>query len=215
MVANWLGRGSYPLGMEADPGREKWNYPACAFDGTAKKRSDRQVEVRLNLTYARESQGEYQRSPRIQRIKSFHYRLDLNAEGEIAGGEYYSDSSRIDMLWVPLHPKPSGQSGHERGNPHINVETILAIWRDSVPEEIRKSWLVVDPAAQDRVADATATASLVPRQEPDATPAVSRPAEAKAPPADDHAAVSRPENSAPAADNRPAAGQPVARPEGN
>ena len=79
VVTNWLGRGAHPLGMEADPGREKWNYPAYSFSATARKRSAQQVDVSLNLTYARESQGEYQRSPRIQRIKSFHYRLDLNA----------------------------------------------------------------------------------------------------------------------------------------
>ena len=167
VVANWLGRGAHPLGMEADPGPQKWNYPAYSFTSTARKSSQRQVDVTLNLTYARETQGEYQRSPRNSRVKYFHYRLDLNPAGEIVGGEYYSDSSRIDMLWVPLRPKASGQPGHERGNPHIKVETILAVWRDSVPEEARKLWLVVDPAAEDRVTDTAAVTSLVPLQDPE------------------------------------------------
>jgi len=185
VVANWIGRGSHPLGMEADPGREKWNYPAYAFKCTARKLSERQVDVTLNLSYARESQGEYQRSPRYARTKYFHYRLDLNVAGEIVGGTYYGDSSRIDMLWVPVRPKTPGQPGHERGNPHIKVDTILAIWRDSVPEETRKKWLIVDPAAQDRIADATATASLVPLQDPDAVHTAARPAVAAAVPAGD------------------------------
>lgn len=166
VVANWLGRGSHPLGMEADPGREKWNYPAYWFTSTSRKLSDRYVEVSLNLTYAQESRGEYQRSPRNSRVKYFHYRLELNPAGEIVGGDFYGGSSRIDMLWVPLLPKAPGQPGHERGNPHIKVENILAIWRDSVPEETRKQWLVVDPAAEDRVADATVATSLVPLQNP-------------------------------------------------
>jgi len=178
VVANWIGRGAHPLGLEADPGREKWNYPAYAYDCTASKISAQQVDVRLNLTYARESQGEYQQSPRIARKKFFHYRLDLNPAGEIVGGAYYGDSSRIDMLWVPLRPKASGQPGHERGNPHIKVETILSLWRASVPEETRKKWLIVDPAPEDRVMDVASATSLVPLQDPDAVHAAARPATA-------------------------------------
>lgn len=162
VLANWIGRGSHPLGMEADPGPEKWNYPAFAYSSSSVRRSPRQVEVKLNLVYAKESQGEYQESPRIQRTKYFHYALDLNAAGEITGGQFYGDSSRIDMLWLPLLPKPAKQPGNERGNPHVQVDTILAIWRDSVPAETRKLWLVADPAPQDRVSDVVATRSLVP-----------------------------------------------------
>jgi len=215
VVANWIGRGSHPLGMEADPGREKWNYPAYAFDCTARKLSERQVDVRLNLTYARESQGEYQRSPRISRTKYVHYRLDLNAAGEIVGGTYYSDSSRIDMLWVPLRPKTPGQPGHERGNPHIKVDAILAIWRDSVPEETRKKWLVIDPAAADRVADAAATASLVPLQDPDAVRATAPPAVAAAATAGDAVATGAERDAAPAPEAAPPAGEQPAVPEAN
>ena len=180
VIANWLGRGSHPLGMEADPGPEKWNYPAYAFNSTSVKRSPRQVEVKLNLAYAKESQGEFQQSPRIQRTKSFHYLLDLNAAGEIVGGQFFGDSARIDMLWVPLLPKPAKQPGNERGNPHINVDTILAIWRDSVPAETRKLWLVADPAPQDRVRDVVATRSLVPVHHSVAVPVASSAADAAA-----------------------------------
>ncbi|NLF70147.1 MAG: hypothetical protein GX575_14000 [Candidatus Anammoximicrobium sp.] len=189
VVANWIGRGAHPLGLEADPGREKWNYPAYAYDCTASKISAQQVDVRLNLTYARESQGEYQQSPRIARKKFFHYRLDLNPAGEIVGGAYYGDSSRIDMLWVPLRPKASGQPGHERGNPHIKVETILSLWRASVPEETRKKWLIVDPAPEDRVMDVASATSLVPLQDPDAVHAAARPATAATAAADVPAAA--------------------------
>lgn len=163
VVANWMGRGGHPLGMEADPGPEKWNYPAFAFNSSSSKRSERQVEVKLNLAYAKDSQGEFQRSPRIQRTKQFHYVLNLNGAGEVVGGQFLGNSSRIDMLWVPLRPKPAGQPGNERGNPHLNVERVLAIWRDSVPEETRKLWLVADPAPEDRITDAIARNTLVPR----------------------------------------------------
>lgn len=220
VVANWLGRGAHPLGMEADPGREKWNYPAFAFSSSSKKRSERQVEVKLNLAYAKDSQGEYQESPRLQRTKSFHYRLDLNANGEIVGGEFYSDSARIDMLWVPLRPKASKQPGNERGNPYVKVDTILAIWRDSVPEETRKQWLVADPAPEDRIMDTAFATALVPLQNPVAAPAA-RPAETATavPPAAGDAAALTPANpavAAPAAPgNAPVPAEVAARAEGN
>jgi hypothetical protein len=217
VVANWLGRGAHPLGMEADPGREKWNYPAFAFSSSSKKRSERQVEVKLNLAYAKESQGEFQQSPRLQRTKSFHYRLDLNPNGEIVGGEFYSDSARIDMLWVPLCPKASKQPGNERGNPYVKVDTILAIWRDSVPEETRKQWLVADPAPEDRITDTAFATALVPLQNPVAASAAARPAETAAvSPGPSHAAAPKPAVTAPAAPGNASVPAEVAtRAEGN
>ena len=106
----------------------------------------------MNIAYAKDSNGEWDESPRIKNIKYFHYRLSLNNAGDITGGYFYRDSSVIDMLWVPRRPVQPSQPGNEAGNPYIDVDKVLAIWRDSVPEETRKQWLVVDPAPEDRVA---------------------------------------------------------------
>lgn len=162
VVANWMGRGTHPLGMEADPGREKWNYPAFSYNSTFVKRSPRQVEVKLNLAYAKETQSEYQQGPRNSRVKYFHYRLDLNEAGEIVGGQFYGDSARIDMLWVPLQPKTGGQPGNDRGNPHVNIDEVLAIWRESVPAETRAAWRIADPAPADRLVDLPPREHLTP-----------------------------------------------------
>lgn len=151
IMANWLGRGDHPLGMEADPSEEKWNYPVYAFATSHAKLDARNVDVKMNIAYAKDSNGEWDESPRIKHVKYFHYRLTLNAAGEITGGWFYRDSSIIDMLWVPRRPKQPGQPGNEAGNPYINVDTVLAIWRASVPEETRKEWLIVDPAPLDRI----------------------------------------------------------------
>ena len=70
--------------------------------------------------------------------------LDLNADGEIVGGSYFGDSSRIDMLWVPLRPKQGGEKGNERGNPHLKADEVLALWRDSVAPELRDKWVNID-----------------------------------------------------------------------
>jgi hypothetical protein len=169
VIANWLGRGCHPLGMESDPSEEKWNYPIYAYTTTCKRHTARIVEVKLNLAYAKDSQGEHEKSPLIQRVKYFHYDLTLNSEGEIVGGKFYRDSSIIDLLWLPLEPKPSGQPGHEHGNPHVDVEKVLAIWRASVPARERQQWYVVDPAEEDYIDDTELLwgRRLVPTQDPE------------------------------------------------
>ncbi|HRX81102.1 MAG: hypothetical protein H6821_06880 [Planctomycetaceae bacterium] len=152
IIANWVGRGDHPLGMESDPSEEKWNYPVYAYATSSAKHSDREVEVKMNVAYAKDSNGEWDESPRIKRVKYFHYMLNLDTNGKIVGGYFYRDSNVIDMLWVPLRPKQAGQPGNEAGNPYVNVDEVLAIWRASAPEDTRKKWLTVDPAELDRVA---------------------------------------------------------------
>ncbi|MDP6468352.1 MAG: hypothetical protein QF918_11470 [Pirellulaceae bacterium] len=151
LLTNWLGRGKHPIGMEADPGKEKWNYPIYAYSTTFAKRGSNQVEVKMNAAYANSSNGEYQQSPRLKRIKYFHYMLELSDAGDIVGGYYYRDSSRIDMLWIPVSPKQGRQPGNERGNPHVDVNEVLAIWRASVPQSDREIWPCIDASPQDRL----------------------------------------------------------------
>lgn len=162
VLSNWLGRGGHGLGMESEPGEEKWNYPIYAFNSSAAKRAGRQVEVKLNLAYLKDSNGEYDESPRLYRVKYFHYMLSLDSSGRIIGGRYFPDSLTVDMLWLPLQPKEGRRPGNESGNPHLSVKNVLAIWRASVPEEDRRKWVVVDPVAEDRTVDLAHVKTLVP-----------------------------------------------------
>lgn len=166
IIANWLGRGQHPVAMEADPGSEKWNYPIYKFATSSAQRGRNRVDVRTTIVYAKYSNGEHQQSPRIEAKKHFHYALNLDDTGAIVGGSWYRGSSRIDMLWMPLQPKPSDKPGNERGNPHVNVDEVLAIWRDSVPEDVRKTWPIADPAPLDRVLQVEQLANLIPIQRP-------------------------------------------------
>jgi hypothetical protein len=151
ILANWLGRGEHPLGLESDPGKEKWNYPIYGFASSFAKRSSRLVEVKTNIVYAKDSQGEYEESPRIHEVKYFHYTLELDGAGNIIGGSFYRDSSIIDMVWIPLRPKHPGQPGNESGNPYVDVNAVLALWRDSVPQDMRMKWFNIDPTEMDRI----------------------------------------------------------------
>jgi len=155
VLANWVGRGDHPVGMESTVGPEKWNYPVFAYSTSSARRSEREVEVKMNIAYSDSTQAEFQQSPRLKRVKYFHYMLELNEDGEIVGGRYFSDSSQIDMLWTPQNPTQGGEEGNERGNPHLDVKEILAMWRESVPLELRNKWYNIDPSDEDRILDAS------------------------------------------------------------
>jgi hypothetical protein len=164
ILANWLGRGSHPIAMEADPSSEKWNYPIYAFASSFGQRSEREVEVRTKIAYAKDTEDfEHEESPEIRRTKSFHYMLNLNERGDIVGGYYFRDSDRIDFLWIPLSPKQSGDEGNEAGNPHVDVAKVLAIWRKSVPRETRRQWLIADPYEEDRAVVVPDPTRVLPR----------------------------------------------------
>ena len=152
VLSNWVGRGEHPIGMESELGKEVWNYPIYGYASSSAKRSEgKQVEVKSNVGFVYTTNGEHDKAPAVRRLKYLHYLLDLDEDGKITGGQYYRDSARIDMLWTPLQPRQGGEEGNERGNPYLNVEEVLALWRESVPEENRKDWLNIDPTDEDRV----------------------------------------------------------------
>lgn len=150
-LTNWIGRGSHPVGMESALGEVVINYPIYAYKATIRELSDRQSEVKMMCRYTLNTPQEYQKGPRATQLIYFHYVLDLDKEGNITGGRYYGDSQAVDMLWTPLKPVQGGEKGNERGNPHLSVKEVLAIWRDSVSEKTRSKWLNVDPTEEDRL----------------------------------------------------------------
>lgn len=151
-LTNWLGRGNHPVGIEAAVGEVVINYPLYSYKADITKLSDRSVEVSMIGTYAMNTNFETNEPARYNRQMYFHYQLQLDAKGQIIGGRYYSDTQYVDMLWTPLQPIQGGKKGNERGNPYLNIKEVLAIWRQSVPEDVRKKWLNIDPTNEDRVA---------------------------------------------------------------
>jgi hypothetical protein len=173
VLCNWLGRGDHPVGMESALGEVVFNYPIYAYEADVKTDSEgRRAEVRMEVTYAYNATREVQRAPRISKTMEFHYLLDLDEEGKVVGGQYYSDSKRIDMLWVPLNPPQGGRTGNERGNPYISVKEVMAIWQASVPQELVDKWLNIDPllpkeeGGQEPAAEPEAVASRPTAEEP-------------------------------------------------
>jgi hypothetical protein len=150
-LTNWLGRGEHPVGMETAVGQVVINYPIYTYGATVNKVSDRQADVKMSIRYRMNTPREYDKGPDANQTMYFHYALDLDDKGQITGGRYYGDSARIDMLWAPLQPVQGGKKGNERGNPHLDIKEVLAIWRESVSEETRNKWLNIDPTPEDAI----------------------------------------------------------------
>lgn len=151
-LTNWLGRGAHPIGMETAVGEVVINFPIFSYKSTIKQLGPRQSDVRTTINYTMNTNREIDKGPaNFSRQLVFHYALDLDEKGEIRGGRYFGDSNQIDMLWTPLQPYQGGKEKNKRGNPHLDVKEVLAIWRESVPAELRDKWLNIDPTEEDRV----------------------------------------------------------------
>jgi hypothetical protein len=163
VLANWLGRGSHPLGMETAVGEVVINFPIFNYKSVIKNRSPRENEVQTWITYTLNVNRELDKQPpKFHRQLYFHYALNTDEEGSINGGHYFGDSGQIDMLWTPLQPHAGGTERNKRGNPHLDIKEVLAIWRDSVDEDLRKKWLNIDPTEEDRILpETTAVATTI------------------------------------------------------
>jgi len=151
------------------------NFPVFNYKSTVRPISSRESEVKTTITYTLNINREMDKGPpKYHRQMYFHYVLDLDEEGSIRGGRFYGDSQQIDMLWTPLKPVQGGEEGNRRGNPHLNIKEVLAIWRESVDEDLRKKWLNVDPTEEDRIlppSTAVVTTETQPSVRPAETPA--------------------------------------------
>lgn len=161
VLANWIGRGGHPVGMETAVGEVVVNYPVFAYRADIRSQDTRQPQVSLTITYVVNTPRELDKGPeKHHREMRFLYTLLLDAEGRIQGGRYLPGSAQIDMLWVPLAPTQGGTPRNLRGNPHLNVKEVLALWRESVPAELRQKWFNIDPTEEDRVEEPSTAAGL-------------------------------------------------------
>jgi len=154
VLTNWISRAKHPFGFDNTAGKEIWNYPVYAYASTGVMRGRNRVEVKTNVGYVYMLDQPYHRAPKKHtKMIQLHYLLELNRDGEIVGGKYFPDSKRIDIAWVPKQPTQGGTKGNESGNPYLDVDEVLSIWRDSVPEEVRAQWYNIDPTDEDALVE--------------------------------------------------------------
>ncbi len=140
--------------MDLNSDLEVWNYPLYKYSSTKREitkadarnyvsgvraeyifnpAATRFAYVEMILTYADAMRTEVlgQLHPKNMALT---YVLELNAAGEILGGEWVGEPSlknHPDFLWVALEPlEPNGT--RYMGNPHIKSDEVIKLWAESV-----------------------------------------------------------------------------------
>lgn len=167
-IANWIGKAKHTLIMDYNSDLEVWNYPLYKYDVLNKQevneaearnlvsgvRADyvfnpaatRFVYLQTRLTYANATRQEVL-GQLIAKTIDLSYVLELNAAGEVLGGEWAGAQSRQnhpDFLWVALEPlEPNGT--RYMGNPFVKNDQVIALWAESAgftpqnaPKDIRR-----------------------------------------------------------------------------
>jgi hypothetical protein len=152
-IANWIGIKRHTIILDQSIDYQVWNYPLHKFEVLAANPVVRSEAVRLitgraetnyrfnpsaasflsvrtRLIYAnaldREALDSYQEGK-----MEVTYILELNAAGEVVGGEWIGDSQRVhpDFLWVALEPTV-GDGSKYFGNPHIDPTEVIKMWAE-------------------------------------------------------------------------------------
>lgn len=153
-VANWIGRMKRGLVMDQFRGDEVWNYPFFQYQVTTQQNiseaqarryvtGDSQTDyvfnpnatrftyIEMKLTYANATSSETLRTPSYKDYP-LQYVLELNASGEIVGGEWVGSSQKEhpDFIWVPLEPmQPNGT--RYMGNQYLDSNEVIKMWAES------------------------------------------------------------------------------------
>lgn len=166
-MANWLGKMRHGLIMDKDIDNKVYNLPLYKYEVLAMNDDITRTQAMAAITG---SGGTYTFNPRAvsfallhtrltyvnytefedlgkfePRSMNLHYVLELNAAGEIIGGEWTTESqgNHPDFIWVPLPPmEPNGT--RFLGNPHIDGKEVIKLWAESTDQDPNSPMLDID-----------------------------------------------------------------------
>jgi hypothetical protein len=103
-------------------------------------------QVRQTDPATGERQGHQSRSMRLR------YYLELDADGQIVGGRALSHAGH--SLWIPLFAVQGVTDQSSPGNPHLEVQKVLALARASALPEIQEKYdqAVIGPLIDPQIA---------------------------------------------------------------
>lgn len=153
-IANWIGRKKHVLIMDQFAGDQVWNYPLIKYEvlssqtisaAQAKQSVSASggtnyifnptavkfIYLTTKLTFV-EAQRTEILAKRYIGTMDLTYILELNAAGDIVGGEWVGESqkSHPDFLWVALAPM-TGNGTRYMGNPNLDPAEIIKMWAES------------------------------------------------------------------------------------
>ena len=150
-LANYIGQAGHPVGIDRTKGREAWNNPVYEYQVTSIRDAGRRGDIEYKelvtkITYTwygtdRVSQtnpdtGE--RQGHQSRSMSIRYHLELDSQGKIVGGRALSHAGHF--LWVPLFAVQGITDQSSPGNPHLDVQKIIALARASALPDIQEKY---------------------------------------------------------------------------
>lgn len=150
-LANYIGRAGHPIGIDRTKGQAAWNNPIYAYRVTSIRDAGdgdhiHYKIVETTVTYSfygadgsrqtDEATGEVRGNAKQE--MSFRYVLALDDDGKITGGSALSNSGYF--LWIPLYAVQGKSDGSAPGNPHIDVEKVIALARASAIPETQKKF---------------------------------------------------------------------------
>ncbi|MBP9707841.1 MAG: hypothetical protein KBD78_09355 [Oligoflexales bacterium] len=156
-LANWAGERKHPLIFDRSVNNEVWNYPLFFYSVTKKqevsegqaldilRQSNRDsytinkgavyfYDINIVVGFANAlNQEKILGGVPEKKGETYTYVLELNAEKEIIGGEWYGDSisKHPDFLWVALEPM-QGSGTRFNSNPYVDPAEVIRMWAESV-----------------------------------------------------------------------------------
>jgi len=154
-MANWIGRMQHAFIIDVYSGDEVWNYPAVSYSVLSSTYVSAQQAAKAIV-----GAGDYKFNPAAVKFVDVHakiffiealarevlktrtlgvsdltYILELNAAGDVIGGEWTGGSIRShpNFIWLAFEPLPSNGSA-QLGNPHLDPAKVLSLWADSVDD---------------------------------------------------------------------------------
>jgi hypothetical protein len=150
-LANYIGQAGHPIGMDRTKGREAWNNPVYAYEVTSIRDAGRRGDIqykdlttRITYTWYGSDQVNQtnretgERQGHQSRTMSIRYYLYLDSEGHIVGGRALSYSGHF--LWIPLFAVQGIRDQSSPGNPHLDVQKVIALARESALPEIQDKY---------------------------------------------------------------------------
>ena len=119
VIANQIGRLNEGFVVDVDPGPEVWNQPIYGFStqvlsehkgksSNAAPSTVKELEVRTRMDYIEEVEQSWEPSVKDGAAhKDYHYRLEIDAAGDIVGGVWL-DADHPDFAWKQELPSFGG-----------------------------------------------------------------------------------------------------------
>lgn len=166
-LANYIGIGGTPMGIDRTKGPVVWNNPIYAYkvnsiSDAGESNGVKFKELQTTITYSYyghdgEMQTDRETGDRVGNRKqtmTIRYILALNEDGEIIGGR--ARSSAGHFLWIPLYAPQALPDLSVQGNPYVDVEKVIAIARAASLPEVQKKFdkavigPMIDPTIKER-----------------------------------------------------------------